>query len=370
MATQSEKFRKIKEEAKKSGAKPAIKTAAKLASQYNDLSKNAKKAAMAVIDKAYDMATSEKRSPRITTPYKELYAKFLREYRAEGSAKSAWKEGTSSVSGSNRDVVKDAGRPALKKGKRTVKLKGYTTNQYGRFKNKVGSTYYESRSNRMDVNTPVSKKKVKLEYGGMANAGMMTKKKKAFKMPTNEEFNNMTFKEQQAVFLKWADTQGIMDINDPNFMFNNGGSLKKKVVTKDEFAKGGLTEHGLRTFDTIKRGGTFRKPTIIRVKNDFFGEEAYVDLNNGKREVIREYDNGGRFENISNEMYNKLEKIQDWKIIKQKQHPTRSSVSLALSQSGNFYRITPMLNGKKVNGATTYFTQKDVAEKEFDKLMK
>ena len=76
MATQSEKFRKIKEEAKKSGAKPAIKTAAKLASQYNDLSKNAKKAAMAVIDKAYDMATSEKSSPRITTPYKELYAKF------------------------------------------------------------------------------------------------------------------------------------------------------------------------------------------------------------------------------------------------------------------------------------------------------
>jgi hypothetical protein len=238
MATQSEKFRKIKEEAKKSGAKPAIKTAAKLASQYNDLSKNAKKAAMAVIDKAYDMATSEKSSPRITTPYKELYAKFLREYRAEGSAKSAWKEGTSSVAGTNRDVVKDAGRPALKKGKRTVKLKGYTTNQYGRFKNKVGSTYYESRSNRMDVNTPVSKKKVKLEYGGMANAGMMTKKKKAFKMPTNEEFNNMTFKQQQAVFLKWAETQGIMDINDPNFMFNNGGSLKKKVVTK-KYVNGG-----------------------------------------------------------------------------------------------------------------------------------
>ena len=221
MATQSEKFRKIKEEAKKSGAKPAIKTAAKLASQYNDLSKNAKKAAMAVIDKAYDMATSEKSSPRIATSYKELYAKFLREYRAEGSAKSAWKEGTANT----RDIKKDAGQPALKKGKRTVKIKGYTTNQYGRFKNKVGSTYYESRSNRMDVNTPVSKKKVKLEYGGMANAGMMTKKKKAFKMPTNEEFNNMTFKQQQAVFLKWAETQGIMDVNDPNFMFGQGGSV-------------------------------------------------------------------------------------------------------------------------------------------------
>jgi hypothetical protein len=221
MATQSQKFSTIKQEAKKSGAKPAIKTAAKLASQYNDLSKTAKKAAMAVIDKAYDMVTSEKGSPRITTSYKELYAKFLREYRAGGSAKSAWKEGTANT----RDVKKDAGRDALKKGKRTVKIKGYTTNQYGRFKNKVGSTYYESRSNRMDVNTPVTKKKVKLEYGGMANAGMMTKKKKTFKMPSNEEFNKMTQKQQQAVFLKWAETQGIMDINDPNYMFGQGGSV-------------------------------------------------------------------------------------------------------------------------------------------------
>ena len=226
MATQSQKFSTIKQEAKKSGAKPTIKTAAKLASQYNDLSKTAKKAAMAVIDKAYDMVTSEKGSPRITTSYKELYAKFLREYRAGGSPKAAFKEGTAPVVGArNRDIEKDAGRPALKKGKRTVKIKGYTTNQYGRFKNKVGSTYYESRSNRMDVNTPVSKKKVKLEYGGMANVGMMTKKKKTFKMPSNEEFNKMTQKQQQAVFLKWAETQGIMDINDPNFMFGQGGDV-------------------------------------------------------------------------------------------------------------------------------------------------
>jgi hypothetical protein len=221
MATQSQKFSAIKQEAKKSGAKPTIKTAAKLASQYNDLSKTAKKAAMAVIDKAYDMVTSEKGSPRITTSFKELYAKFLREYRAGGSPKSAWKEGTANT----RDIKKDAGRDALKKGKRTVKIKGYTTNQYGRFKNKVGSTYYESRSNRMDVNTPVAKKKVKLEYGGMAKEGTMTKSKNTFKMPSNAEFNKMTKKQQQAVFLKWAETQGIMDINDPNFMFGQGGDV-------------------------------------------------------------------------------------------------------------------------------------------------
>jgi len=221
MATQSQKFSTIKQEAKKSGAKPAIKTAAKLASQYNDLSKTAKKAAMAVIDKAYDMATSEKGSARITTSYKELYAKFLREYRAGGSPKAAFKEGTANT----RDVKKDAGRPALKKGKRTVKIKGYTTNQYGRFKNKVGSTYYESRSNRMDVNTPVAKKKVKLKYGGMAKTGMMTKKKKTFKMPSNEELNKMTPKQLKEVFIRYADSQGMLDINDPNFMFGRGGDV-------------------------------------------------------------------------------------------------------------------------------------------------
>jgi hypothetical protein len=221
MATQSQKFSTIKQEAKKSGAKPAIKTAAKLASQYNDLSKTAKKAAMAVIDKAYDMATSEKGSARITTSYKELYAKFLREYRAGGSPKAAFKEGTANT----RDVKKDAGRPALKKGKRTVKIKGYTTNQYGRFKNKVGSTYYESRSNRMDVNTPVAKKKVKLAYGGMAKEGMMTKSKKTFKMPSNAEFNKMTPKQQKEVFIKFAESQGMLDINNPNFMYRKGGDV-------------------------------------------------------------------------------------------------------------------------------------------------
>ena len=226
MATQSQKFSTIKKEAKKSGAKPTIKTAAKLASQYNDLSKTAKKAAMAVIDKEYDMVTSEKSSPRITTSFKELYAKFLREYRAGGSPKSAWKEGTAPVVGArNRDIEKDAGRDALKKGKRTVKIKGYTTNQYGRFKNKVGSTYYESRSNRMDVNTPVAKKKVKLKYGGMAKTGMMTKKKKTFKMPSNEELNKMTPKQLKEVFIRYADSQGMLDINDPNFMFGRGGDV-------------------------------------------------------------------------------------------------------------------------------------------------
>jgi hypothetical protein len=64
------------------------------------------------------------------------------------------------------DIEKDIKIPALKKGKRIVRKKGYTTNGKGTFKNKVGSVYYESRANRMDVNQPSQTRKYKLADGG------------------------------------------------------------------------------------------------------------------------------------------------------------------------------------------------------------
>jgi antirestriction protein len=67
------------------------------------------------------------------------------------------------------DIKKDIGIPALKVGKRIVRKKGKTTNQYGTFKNQVGTTYYESRSNRSDVNQPSEKRKIKLADGGQTN---------------------------------------------------------------------------------------------------------------------------------------------------------------------------------------------------------
>jgi len=64
------------------------------------------------------------------------------------------------------DIKKDIAIPALKGGKRIVRTKGKTTNQYGTFKNQVGTTYYESRANRSDVNQPSEKRKIKLADGG------------------------------------------------------------------------------------------------------------------------------------------------------------------------------------------------------------
>jgi hypothetical protein len=64
------------------------------------------------------------------------------------------------------DIQKDIQIPALKKGKRIVRKKGYTTNQYGTFKNQVGTAYWESRANRFDANQPSQTRKYKLADGG------------------------------------------------------------------------------------------------------------------------------------------------------------------------------------------------------------
>ena len=60
------------------------------------------------------------------------------------------------------DVKSDVGRPALKQGKRIVRKKGKTSNQWGRFKNKIGKVYNENRPNHYDVNQPSEKRKIKL----------------------------------------------------------------------------------------------------------------------------------------------------------------------------------------------------------------
>ena len=67
------------------------------------------------------------------------------------------------------DILKDIQIPALKKGKRIVRKKGKTTNQYGTFKNKVGRPYWENRANRYDANQPSQTRKYKLADGGQTN---------------------------------------------------------------------------------------------------------------------------------------------------------------------------------------------------------
>jgi antirestriction protein len=86
--------------------------------------------------------------------------KSLAEFKNKVGA-SKYREATRGV-----DIKADLQIPALKKGRRVVTKKGKTSNQYGTFKNQVGSVYYENRPNHYDVNQPSEKRKIKLADGG------------------------------------------------------------------------------------------------------------------------------------------------------------------------------------------------------------
>ena len=71
---------------------------------------------------------------------------------------------------------------------------------------------------------------------------------------------------------------------------------------------------------------------------------------------------------MSNEMYNKLDKINNWEIIRKEKHPSkRENVFYTLSKSGNNYKIAIEYNGKMKY--PTYFTNKQTAESEFNKMI-
>ena len=89
--------------------------------------------------------------------------KSLAEFKNKVGA-SKYREATRGV-----DIKADLQIPALKKGRRVVTTKGKTSNQYGTFKNQVGSVYYENRPNHYDVNQPSEKRKIKLADGGQTS---------------------------------------------------------------------------------------------------------------------------------------------------------------------------------------------------------
>ena len=69
---------------------------------------------------------------------------------------------------------------------------------------------------------------------------------------------------------------------------------------------------------------------------------------------------------ISNEMYDKLDKITDWKIVRQKEHRKNRNVVLVLSKSGKWYKISVVSNGKEMPKMSTYYTTKQSAENSFN----
>ena len=177
------------------------------------------------------------------------------------------------------DIKKDIAIPALKVGKRIVRKKGKTTNQYGTFKNQVGTTYYEGRPNRSDVNQPSEKRKIKLADGGSIG---------------NKVYNEMYGVGSSKYLVNFHDGEKTHKDGSPFFDIR----IFKNKVEKDKFvkelkskgfiykyAKGGMSEHGLEVGDKIvmdveKRVGNM--PNTIGVE-DYDKEFHLVDLDKGER---------------------------------------------------------------------------------------
>lgn len=149
----------------------SMQTLASLIANYKNLDAEDKEVLDAKIESAYNklqakgVSASKSTSKATTTRrtksstdggLKGILAELKKKLGAE-----KFKDATTGT-----DIKKDIQIPALKKGKRIVRKKGKTSNQYGTFKNKIGTAYWESRANRYDANQPSQTRKYKLADGG------------------------------------------------------------------------------------------------------------------------------------------------------------------------------------------------------------
>ena len=168
------KKQRIYAEARKKDAKPTLKKLAEALKNFNRLESADKADLKELVDAIYakliekPMPTKKGETGKPAKKPSRSIAQILKDFKAKIGLEK-WKEATKGT-----DIYRDMERPALKKGKRIVRKKGKTSNQYGTFKNKVGTTYYENRANRFDVN----KKYPKLEDGGEFGGGGRTGKKR------------------------------------------------------------------------------------------------------------------------------------------------------------------------------------------------
>lgn len=155
----------------------SMQTLASLIANYKNLDAEDKEVLDAKIESAYNKlqakgVSATKSSSKATTTRRTKSSSDggLKEILAELKKKLGAEKFKDATRGT--DIKKDIQIPALKKGKRIVRKKGYTTNQYGKFKNKIGTAYWESRANRYDANQPSQTRKYKLADGGsLGNIG-------------------------------------------------------------------------------------------------------------------------------------------------------------------------------------------------------
>jgi hypothetical protein len=174
MISNKEKLAYVFKYASKSDEKlqKIIRLAATMDSAKSKLNEEQKQKVKQALSQAYDKIKSinDKAAPTKTKSSKSTAKKQSTKSSDIKSALSELKQKVGkieykrAITGTN--IARDLNVPALPSGKRIVRKKGYTTNQYGRHSNKVGSTYYESRANRMDVNQPSKSRNPKLARGG------------------------------------------------------------------------------------------------------------------------------------------------------------------------------------------------------------
>lgn len=183
------KKQRIYAEARKKDAKPALKKLAAALKNFGKLAPDEKANAKELVDAVYSNLVAKPtptKKGETAKPAKKpsrSISQILKDFKAKIGLEK-WKEATRGT-----DIYRDMKRPALPKGKRIVRKKGKTSNQYGTFKNKVDSVYYENRANRFDVN----KKYPKLEDGGMATefkGGGRTGKKKIMRKKVTRQNEN------------------------------------------------------------------------------------------------------------------------------------------------------------------------------------
>lgn len=316
-----------------------LKKIAKILKNYSKLDVATKKKVSIATEKLYtNLKAKESKSstpkksasaPKKSGTKKKIATQDLKSLIAKFKAKvgnKVWKQATSGTT-----IKQDAERPALPKGKRI---------------SRTGRVYWENRANRTDVKQP-PKTFPRLAKGGQVGSIIREENElmgyepyfeknvtiatidesKKIVRPTHGYYPNHPLSKKA---ISWAKRNGYEYIADGK-KFAEGGSVnegrekrwllifedeegyavKSSVIARTEkeaeeearyqeelgddwkldsikstgyFAKGGITEHGLKVGDKIKSGKVIGTTILVEDSN---GEYARVDLNKGIRTKVQ-----------------------------------------------------------------------------------
>lgn len=257
----------------------SLKDFAKLLKNYGKLDVATKKKVSVATEKLYTKLKSEDSKPSTRkapakkgVTKKRIATQDLKSILAKFKAKVGAKAYKEAVSGTT--IKQDAERPALPKGKRFSKV--------------TGKPYWENRANRSDVKQP-PRTFPRLAKGGQAGEKVYDEMMNVGKSKYVVNFHNGEKKHKDgspffdiAIFKnKVEKDKFVKDLESKGYSkkrYAEGGKMK--------YAKGGITEHGLKVGDIVKG----RYENGIMIEND--GKNYFVNLNEGKRYTEDEFLSG------------------------------------------------------------------------------